>query len=322
MNNEIKAHIASYMCFLPSQISQLKPYIDNDIFNDIKTVYPLHSNEIIIREINGKHYTLIPCGNLKHYQFSDVRKLMHKINTLHSIHVEVSVDFTLLSHYLDNELVSMISELIQKKQKKEVIKAETMLYDAAVYHHKAFEIERYFPLSYDKIEHVEEVIGDNERLYIIISQPESALYHVELKHEDMIKIVYQSDTQLATRIAYNNRLLEIDAPVPYAIIYDALSYAKQYRKKPVILTHLNDEACITISGTSSTYIDTLIGLSLPIRFRYDVAAAESVLTEATAGKLLFDESKWFHWIDLGQYWNLTSYYQYILNKLVKSVDEK
>jgi len=53
-----------------------------------------------------------------------------------------------------------------------------------------------------------------------------------------------------------------------------------------------------------------------------VAAAESVLTEATAGKLLFDESKWFHWIDLGQYWNLTSYYQYILNKLVKSVDEK
>lgn len=232
MNNEIKAHIASYMCFLPSQISQLKPYIDNDIFNDIKTVYPLHSNEIIIREINGKHYTLIPCGNLKHYQFSDVRKLMHKINTLHSIHVEVSVDFTLLSHYLDNELVSMISELIQKKQKKEVIKAETMLYDAAVYHHKAFEIERYFPLSYDKIEHVEEVIGDNERLYIIISQPESALYHVELKHEDMIKIVYQSDTQLATRIAYNNRLLEIDAPVPYAIIYDALSYAKQYRKSP------------------------------------------------------------------------------------------
>lgn len=322
MNNEIKAHIARYMCFLPSQISQLKPYIDNDLFNDIKTVYPLHSNEIISREINEKHYTLIPCGNLKQYQFSDVRKLMNKINTLHSLQTEVSVDFTLLSHYLDSEFVNMISELIQLKQRKEIQKTKTMLYDAAVYHHKAFEIERYFPLSYDKIEKVEEVIGDNERLYIIISQQGSALYHVELKHEDVMKIVYQSDIQQAARIAYNNRQIDIDAPVPYAIIYDALSYAKQYRKKAVILTDLNDEACITITGTSSAYIDTLISLSLPVRFNYDVAAAESILTEATAGRLLFDENKWFHWIDLGQYWNLTSYYQYILNNLAKAVDEK
>ncbi|WBF52234.1 hypothetical protein [Macrococcoides canis] len=322
MNNEVKAHIARYMCFLPSQISQLKPYIDDDLFNDIKTVYPLHSNEIIIREINGKHYTLIPCGNLKHYQFIDVRKLMKKIDTLHSVHAEVNVDFTLLSHYLGSEFVDIISELIHKKQKIEMIKSKAVPIDAAVYRHKALEIERYFPLSYDHVQQVEEAIGDGERLYIIISHPQSALYHVELNNEDVMKVIYQPGTQETARIAYNNRLIKIEAPVPYGIIYDALSYAKQYRKMPVIITHLNSEAWITISGTSSAYIDTLLRLSLPVRFSYDVAASETLLTEATAVKMLFNESKAFHWIDFGEQWNLTSYYQYILNNLVISVDEK
>ncbi|QNR07403.1 hypothetical protein [Macrococcoides canis] len=322
MNNEVNAHIARYMCFLPSQISQLKPYIDNGLFNDIKSVYPLQSNEIIIREINGTHYILIPCGNLKHYQFIDVRKLMKKIDTLHSVHADVSVDFTLLSHYLDSEFVDIISELIHKKQKKEMNKSIDVPIDAAVYRHKTLEIERYFPLSYDYILQVEEVIGNNERLYIIISHSESALNHIELNNEDVMKIIYQPGSQETERIAYNNRLVEIEAPVPYGIIYDALSYAKQYRKMPLIITHLFDEACITINGTSSAYIDTLIRLSLPVRFSYDVAASETLLTEATAGKMLFNESKAFHWIDFGEQWNLTSYYQYILNNLVKSVDEK
>lgn len=321
MNNEVKTHIARYMCFLPSQISQLKPYIDDDLFNDIKTVYPLHSNEIIIREINEKHYTLIPCGNLKHYQFIDVRKLMKKIDTLHSVHAEVSVDFTLLSHYLNDEFLNMISELIHKKQKIGMIKSKAGSIDAAVYRHRALEIERYFPLSYDYIKQVEETIRDGERLYIIISHPQSALYHVELNNEDVMKIIYQPGTQETARIAYNNRLIEIEAPVPYGIIYDALSYAKQYRKMPVIITHLNREAWITISGTSSAYIDTLLRLSLPVRFSYDVATSETLLTEATAGNMLFNESKAFHWIDFGEQWNLTSYFQYILNNLVKSVDE-
>lgn len=316
MNQQFEAHIAYYMCFLPSQISQLKPFTNATVYEDLKRVHPFNKDEPETVDINGSVYFIIPCGNLKQYTFKDVRALLKRINKLQSLPVHLKVDLAILKNYLNDDFINMIGELIAKKQ-GEVIKPNVNIEE---YHHSRLEIERYFPLAHEYILNVSEFIHDHSLLNIVICTEDHPMQHAELSG-DYIKILIKNHHLNKSRIASNNKSINLNCSVQHAVLYDVLSYAKQYRKIAVVFTSTTNEENIWITGRSSQFVQTAIHLDFPLQFNYE-SGDYPVLNNETILSQLHNDYENFHWIHINSTWILYTYFQYIIKKFQNKVDER
>ncbi|UBH13753.1 hypothetical protein [Macrococcus armenti] len=314
MKQQFETHIAYYMCFLPSQISQLKPFTNATVYEDLKCIHPLNKDEPETVDINGSVYFIIPCGNLKHYTFKDVRALLKRINKLQSLPAHLKVDLAILKNYLNDDFINMIEELIAKKQGK-VIKPNV---NNEEYHHSRLEIERYFPLAHEYILNVSEFIHDHSLLNIVICTEDHPLQHVELS-DDYIKILIKNHHLKKTRIASNNKSINLNCSVQHSVLYDVLSYAKQYRKTAVVFTSETHEEKILITGHSSQFVDAAIHLDYPLQFNYGSGDYPVLSNENIFAQLHYDYEK-FHWIHINSTWRLYTYFQYIINNFQNKVD--
>lgn len=262
LNKHIQTHIdTSYVCFLPSQISQLRPLLENHKAI-IEAQYPLLDKALpYFISSENTLFLFIPVGNIKHF---DMQKIIDLVTVIENLHLEnselvkraahVDIHLALLTKYLSHEQVMMIQAALFNLFKiynndGDAVNTLTAIPEEVT--------ERTICLIDDEnIKMYEYIPKSATTLFIVIghdsSVPETLLKALLPSSVGMIYIQYSELLQESEeRIAFNGKTVRTHRQNYFNILYDVLFYAKQYRLNTACIQLKNHEYELEQIGSMS-----------------------------------------------------------------------
>ncbi|MFC6118865.1 hypothetical protein ACFPVV_09610 [Macrococcoides bohemicum] len=252
LNKHLQTHIDTcYVCFLPSQISQLRPLLENHKAI-IEAQYPLRDKTLpYFISSENTLFLFIPVGNLKHI---DMQKVINHVTVIENLYlknseilkraVHMNIHLALLSKYLSHEQVMMI---------------QTALYNLFKINNNHSDVENTLTAIPDEVtERTICLINDeNIKMYEYIPKSATTLFIV-IRHENFIPksllkallassvgIIYIQYSEMVqeseARIAFNGKTVKTHRQNYFNILYDVLFYAKQYRLNTACIQLKNHE---------------------------------------------------------------------------------
>lgn len=262
LNKHLQTHIdRCYVCFLPSQISQLRPLLENHKAI-IEAQYPLR-DKILPYFISSEDtlFLFIPVGNLKHIDMQKIIDLVTVIENLYLANsetvkraVHVDIHLTLLAKYLSHEQVMMIQAALYNLFKinnhhSNAVNTLTAIPDEVT--------ERTICLVKDEnIKMYEYISKSATTLFIVIAHdssiPTSLLRALLASSVGIIFIQYSEMIQeREARIAFNGKTVKTHYHNYFNILYDVLFYAKQYRLNTACIYLKNQEYEVELISSMS-----------------------------------------------------------------------
>lgn len=252
LNKHLQTHIDTcYVCFLPSQISQLRPLLENHKAI-IEAQYPLRDKTLpYFISSENTLFLFIPVGNLKHINMQEIIDHVTVIENLYLKNSEIlkravhmNIHLALLSKYLSHEQVMMIQTALYNLFKinnnhSDVENTLTAIPDEVT--------ERTICLINDEnIKMYEYIPNSATTLFIVIrhenSIPKSLLKALLASSVGIIYIQYSEMLQESeARIAFNGKTVKTHRQNYFNILYDVLFYAKQYRLNTACIQLKNHE---------------------------------------------------------------------------------
>lgn len=289
-HKHIQTHIDTcYVCFLPSQISQLRPLLDyhKEI---IEAQYPLRdktSPYYISTEYNT--FLFIPVGNLKNIETQKIIDLIIEIESLNfkisetiNIPGHVDIHMALLEKYLSHEHMLMIQTAIYNlfniNNDKDNIDGRLKELPEKV-------VSRTLCLVNDENIKMYEYVPDRvSTLFIIIaheSSNASSLLNALLERSIGIIFIRYSETlqEQEERIAFNGMTVKTHSNNYYNILFDILFYAKQYRLSTACIHSIDqrerincgnptDKLNIRVKHNNVQFISKLIGENFEFTYHF------------------------------------------------------
>lgn len=278
MNNlMLQTHIEEcYVCFLPSQISQISSLITKH-HKIIKAQYPLRGKKtpyyVVLEEVL---FLFIPVQNVKNIELLNILELIQMINKMNVPHLwQYEIHLSLLQKYLKREYIEIIKEAVDQLLLNNFRRLDKELSTFNKLSYKT--VQRILCLVDD--EHVqiyEKVPSQCKAIKIIITDnftQDSALIKAVNEGESGVIIVYfqkQVNNDLVQSIAYNGNHMYLHQDNYFNILYDIYHYARQYRL-PLIILKNNITAgnlLIELNSYNTELLNQYLVHRLPVQFNF------------------------------------------------------
>lgn len=276
-NNLLQTHVdAIYVCFLPSQVSQIRPLIDKHL-ETIEAQYPLQQKTApYLLHYHHTAFLFIPVNNLKHFTIQDAIDLSIQIDLLDlpdSPFQSVDMHFALLEKYLPEDLIAIIHTALKNKLECNLT---AQLNLSRLKELPANIVERTLCLARDDDVKMYEYIPDNAEILYLLINPQSEINTALLStlfnlNVGMILITYHNkEVQPTQRIALNGLTVMTHDNPYYNILFDALFYAKQYRMKVVLLCNDNNKKSrlIKLRHHKTKLLERLVSQQFEVEYQY------------------------------------------------------
>ncbi|WP_414044676.1 hypothetical protein [Macrococcus equi] len=338
MHLHFQAHIENlYVCFLPSQVSQIRSLLDK-YHDEIAAQYPL-KNKNTPYFIRDEHilFLFIPIGNMKEMTIQNVIDTAIQIEKIeianHKID-DVEIHMKLLEKYLHADYIEILKSAIVTKFKN-VTDTDIRDFTEKLVLLPVEVTDRVLCLNNDDHLSMYEFISENSsKIFVYITLQQNINFEllqalVDM-NESILFIVYKKENAISQqRFAFNGQELITHKVNYHNICLDVLHYARQYRMHTILIKDTtkkqNDFLCdkaIVIEQDNTAFLSTLIKEEFNVTFHYhhQINLRDHVnLNDFKENHFYINHSvTGLEWINYPQN---RAIYRYLLEKLIKTLDE-
>ncbi|WP_414051124.1 hypothetical protein [Macrococcus animalis] len=335
-NNQLQTHIDTlYVCFLPSQVSQIRSLITKHK-NFIESQYPLKDKtEPYFIQSDVTNFLFIPVKNMKYIDIQDVINLAIQISQMTLPHINIKafdIHLDLLLKYLNIDHVTILETALQNKLDTKYME-DNKCKTCNLLQLPQHIVDRTLCLvNAEDVAMYEYILQKSNILLLYIANEyninEALLSALKNSNVGLIFIQYKESKQPSQEcIAFNGLKIITHKDIYHNICYDALHYAKQYRMQTVLIHDSNYEGkkahSLTIKHNSTHFLSKLVTEHFAVNYHYanppelsDYADLENIQNHyihSIDSKLLY--------INFRQYPKNQAIFTYILKKVIESLDE-